>query len=247
VVAAGGDGTVSAVIDGLLGSSVPLGIVPTGTGNLLARELGVPLDIEAAVALLAGSPLRHQVDVMQIAGRTFVLNVSVGLLASVVGGTTRRDKRLWGSLAYFATAVRKTLIARPRHIRVVVDGQAQKHRAVDVTIMNGGLLARMVYPRGSEIRMDDGQLDVWVLRMRTLFDYPRYLLSVLSGQPASSLAWHSRALQRVEIHCQRTMAVQADGDLIGQTPLVVDLLRGAVTVLVPPDAPCLRHPATPPA
>ena len=233
VVAAGGDGTVSAVIDGLLEASVPLGIVPMGTGNLLARELDIPHEIEEAVAMLAGASRQQRIDVMRINDRSYVLNAGIGILAAVVGGTSRREKRIWGPLAYWGAAVRKTLGVKPRHILVVVDGQAQKHWAVDATVLNGGMLARIIYPNGPKIRLDDGHLDLWIMRMRTLLDYPRYLLSVFSGRPASSLAWHARAFRRVEIRCHHPMVVQADGDVIGTTPLTVDLLPGAVTVLVP--------------
>src|SRR5512141_539892 len=73
VVAAGGDGTVSAVSDGLVGSSVPLGIIPTGTGNLIARELGIPGDAEAAIALIAGTPHARRIDAMRMGNRSFIL------------------------------------------------------------------------------------------------------------------------------------------------------------------------------
>ena len=79
VVAAGHDGTVSAAIDGLVGSSVPLGIIPAGTGNLIARELGVPLEIEDAVALIAGAHIFRKIDAMTTGKRVYVLNASLGI------------------------------------------------------------------------------------------------------------------------------------------------------------------------
>jgi diacylglycerol kinase (ATP) len=187
VVAAGGDGTVSDVIDGLVGSSVPLGIIPTGTGNLIARELGIPTEVQEAIELIAGVHRSRYIDAMRI-----------GVVA--------------------------------------VDGVAHEYHAIEVAIMNCGILAKMLYPKGPNIRIDDGHLDVLVLGIRTLRDYPRYLFGIFTGRPGKLLSRFIEAERDISIQSNVPLAVQADGDIIGTTPIEVELLPGAVCVFVPEEA-----------
>lgn len=240
-VAAGGDGTVSDVIDGLVGSAKPLGIIPTGTGNLIARELGIPEDVDDAVAVIASAPRSRPIDAMRIGGRMFVLNASVGISASVMGSTTRKNKNRFGRIAYVGTTILKMFTLKPRYLVVTVDGRADAYRAVEVAIMNCGMLARALYPKGPEISIDDGHLDVWILGLRTIRDYPRYIRGLMHGRPVDLLARFITAERSVTIRSSVPLPVQADGDIIGTTPVELELLPGAVTVLVP------EAPATAPA
>jgi diacylglycerol kinase (ATP) len=233
VVASGGDGTVSAVMDGIAGSSVPLGIIPTGTANLIARELNIPLDADAAAALIASAPRLRMIDAMRIGDRAYVLIIGVGMSASVAGATTRRDKRRFGLVAYLGAAVRNAFSIRPRHLEVTVDGAARSYRAVEVAVANCGILAKMLFPKGPDIQVDDGHLDVWILGTNTLLDYPRYLLTILAGRPASPRMHFIRAEKSVTIRSPAPLPVQADGDIIGETPVEIDILPGAVKVFVP--------------
>ena len=232
VVAAGGDGTVSAVSDGLVGSSIPLGIIPTGTGNLIAHELNIPDEVEAAVALLAGAPRTRKIDVMRIGKRAYVLNASVGISASMIGGTTRKSKSRFGRIAYVGTALLKVLSSRPRYLVVEVDGKAHPCRAVEVAIMNCGLLGKMLYPKGPDIQIDDGYLGVWILSMKTIWDYVRYVTGVVAGWPMNREAHFLRA-ETVSIRSRVPLQVQADGDMIGTTPIDVAVLPGVLLVLSP--------------
>jgi diacylglycerol kinase (ATP) len=232
-VAAGGDGTVSAVIDGLVGSSAQLGIVPIGTGNLIARELGIPEEIEAAVALIADSPGERRIDAMRIGERVFALNVSVGVSASVIGGTTSTNKNRFGRIAYVWTTIHKIFMLRPRRLSVAVDDVEHEYRTIEVAILNGGRLTRSFQREGQEIRLDDGQLDVLIVGLNASRDYVRYFFGILAGRPAKLPAHYHRAERHVTIRSKASLPVQADGDIIGMTPLDVDFLPGAVTVLVP--------------
>jgi YegS/Rv2252/BmrU family lipid kinase len=232
-VAAGGDGTVSEVIDGLVEHSKPLGIIPTGTGNLIARELGIPDDVDESVAVIAGAPRSMKIDAMRIGRRAFVLNASVGISASVIGSTTRESKNRLGRIAYLVTTVLKMFALKPRYLVVAVDGMAHEYRAVEVAIMNCGMLAKQLYPKGPEIRIDDGHLDVWILGLKTIRDYPRYIRGLMQGRSVDLLARFIKADRSVTIRSNVPLPVQADGDMIGTTPVEVDFLLGAITVLVP--------------
>ncbi|MCX5998933.1 MAG: diacylglycerol kinase family lipid kinase [Chloroflexi bacterium] len=228
VVAAGGDGTVSAVIDG--------GIIPAGTGNLLARELNVPLGIEDAVAPIAGTHKFRKIDAMRIGKRVYVLNASLGVSASVIGGTTPKNKSRFGRTAYLGTAILKIFALRRRYLVVAVDGKALKYRAVEVAILNSGILTNVLYPKEPDIRIDDGHLDVWIVSLKTLLDYPWYLFERIAGRPAKQLSHFINSEKSVSIRSSVPLPVQADGDIIGMTPVEVEVLPGALTVLVPEKA-----------
>jgi YegS/Rv2252/BmrU family lipid kinase len=230
VVAAGGDGTVSSAFDGLYGSSIPLGIIPTGTGNLIAREFNIPTELDDAVALITGTPHSMRIDAMRIGERVYVLNAGVGISAAVIAGTTRKSKRRLGRVAYFATAI-KLFRFRPRSLEVTVDGKTRKYRAVEVAVSNCAILAKTLYPSGPDIRPDDGHIDIWILSMDTLLDYVRYLSGIIFGRRAK--AQFFIAEKSVAITSRLPLTAQADGDIIGTTPLEVEVLPGALTVLVP--------------
>ena len=233
VVAAGGDGTVSAVMDGLAGSSIPLGIIPTGTANLIARELNIPLEIGEAVALIASAPRTRMIDAMRIGSRVYVLIAGVGMSASVAGGTTRKNKTRFGLIAYLGATILQVFHFRPRHLEVAVDGDTRAYHAVEVAVANCGILAKMLFPKGPDIHVDDGHLDVWILSTKTLLDYPRYLLKIIAGRPASPRVHFIKAEKNIAIRSTVPLPVQADGDVIGTTPVEIEVLRGAVKVIVP--------------
>lgn len=233
VVAAGGDGTVSAVVDGLAGSAVPLGIIPTGTANLVARELNIPLDPHGAAELIAGAPPSRMMDAMRIGSRVYVLVAGIGISASVAGGTTRGNKRRFGLVAYLGAAILKVFEFRPRHIEVIVDGVSRKHRAVEVAILNCGILAAMLFPKRPDIHVDDGHLDVWILDTKTLLDYPRYLFRIVARRPGNPRAHFIEAERSIAVRSAAPLPVQADGDVIGTTPVDIEVIRGAVRVFVP--------------
>ncbi len=233
VVAAGGDGTVAAACDALVGGTTPLGIVPIGTGNLVAHELGIPCELGAAVALLAGTTRSRCIDAMRVQGRLFVLNVSVGISAAIMAHTTREEKKVLGPMAYVATGIWRAPGFRPRRVAVTIDGATRIVRAMDVVVMNCGILTRTIYPPGADVRLDDGHLDVLVLRVRGVLDFPRYFLNLLLRRPAAPLANYYQAHRQVVIRSLPPQEMQGDGDIIGQTPVEIDVLPGAVSVLVP--------------
>jgi diacylglycerol kinase family enzyme len=104
------------------------------------------------------------------------------------------------------------------------------------------MLAKMLYPKGPEIRIDDGRLDVFVLGIRTIREYPRFVVGILAGRPADFVSRYIGVERRVTIRSDVPLPVQADGDIIGTTPIEVELLPGAVTVLVPEEDPNVPAP-----
>lgn len=233
VVAVGGDGTVSGVAGGLVRTSIPLGVVPVGTSNALARELDIPLHFEEALQLCFGKHATKVMDAMQVGDRIFLLNISIGL-SSFTMRTAREDKRRFGRLAYIWTGLRGLLGFQPQRFRLKVDGQSHHIRASELAIVNAGILGGSPFRWGPHIRLDDGQVDISIVRVRTALDYFRLVWDVLlNRQKQDPNIGYLQAQQSIEIDSGQPLLVQGDGEIIGRTPLRVQIIPNAVHVIVP--------------
>ena len=234
VLAAGGDGTVSGVAAGVVGSEIPLAIVPIGTGNVLARELEIPMDFQRALQLATGSQDRRRIDGLQVDERIFVLNVSVGLSAVVMKNTHHAEKRRLGRAAYLWTGLKKLLGFQPHHFAVLIDGVESGWKASEVIIANSGAIGDPSLRLHSQVALDDGRIDVSILRARSLMDYLRAGWAVLRGkQRQEPDLQHLVAQGSVEVFTEADLPVQGDGDFIGFPPVRVEVLPGVVHVIVP--------------
>jgi YegS/Rv2252/BmrU family lipid kinase len=238
VVAAGGDGTVSEVAEALVHSDVPLGIIPVGTANVLARELGVPLNLEGACALLAGEHTTNSIDGMQVGDKVFFLHIGVGIDSLMIRDTDRTAKRRFGRAAYVWTALKWLLGYQPRRFTIAVDGRRLRPRAAQVLIANGGVLGMPPFRWGPHIRPDDGRIDVCVLSARSLSDYLRVAWQVLIGHRRRSpnIRYYS-AERSVIVDADRPLPIQGDGEILGETPVKVQVIPDAVALVVPPSLP----------
>ncbi|MEW4566746.1 diacylglycerol kinase family protein [Tautonia sp. JC769] len=239
VVAAGGDGTVAAVADGLIGSDVPMGILPLGTANVLARELGLPLDPDEACALLTRSRDSATLDVMRVGDRPFFTQVGVGLDSLMIRDTDTESKQRLGRIAYLWTAAKGLSGFQPRRFLLTIDDNAPRMvRASEVLVANVGTFGQPPFQWGPDIHPDDGELTVCVLRVRSLLDSIRLGINVLRGEPRRDPSTrYFKARHRVTIAMVRAsnpLPVQADGEIIGETPVEVHLQAAAVRVVVPP-------------
>ncbi len=232
-VVAGGDGTVSSTAAALAGFSIPIGIVPVGTGNILARDLGIPLDIDDAVRLLAGEHELRTIDAMRIGGTLYFLIAGVGISSFTVRDIRGSDKRRFGLLAYAGTAIRKLFEFKSTGFEVTVDGEMHRFNAAEVAVANSSGVADMVLPHVFDIHIDDGLLDVIIIAARTPFDYPRIVFNALRGHTTSPNVHFFRAKESVVIRPESPLPVQADGDLIGMSPVEVEIVPRAVKVIVP--------------
>ena len=233
-VAAGGDGTVSGVAGGLVRRGIPIGIIPVGTGNALARELGIPVSIESALALLTERHDTAHIDAIRVGDRFFVLNISVGISALTMRDTERQDKRRFGVVAYIWTGIGKLFGVQPHRFTVEVDGQTVQVHASEIAVANSGAMGDPSFRWGPYVRLDDGRLDVCIVRARTAIDYLRVTRAVLLGQQRRSPNIHCLSAGRnISIGSDQPLPVQADGELIGHTPVQMELVPGAVRVIVP--------------
>jgi len=233
VLACGGDGTVTACAEGVADSGVPLAIIPMGTGNLLARNIGLPTDLaEALEVALSGRDL--PVDAGLANGTLFVVMAGLGLDASMLADTSEPLKRRLGWLAY-AISVLRHLKDRPVRVRISADGgHAVRTRASAVIVGNVGWL-RGGLPLLPDARPDDGLLDAVVFSARGLVSWVALAAHVLTrrGRPANVTRLQFRRLQ-VDLDCEQPW--ELDGEVMGATRrLVIEAQPGGLLLRVPPD------------
>jgi YegS/Rv2252/BmrU family lipid kinase len=234
VIAAGGDGTISDVAEGLVHTDVPLGIIAVGTANVLAQELNLPLDLDGACALLAGEHAITSLDAMQVGDKIFVLQIGIGIGSLMVRDTDRAAKRRFGRAAYLWTGLKRLLGYQPQRFTLVVDGQRLRPRAAEIMIANGGILGAAPLRWGPDIRPDDGRIDVCIVSARTAIDYIKVAWHIVSGQQrrGRNIRYLS-AREQIIVSGDHPLPVQADGEIIGETPLTVQVVPSAVHVIVP--------------
>jgi YegS/Rv2252/BmrU family lipid kinase len=237
-VVVGGDGAILRVAGALADRQAALGVVPTGTGNLLAGNLGIPRDVRDAVAIiLAGH--RRSIDLgrAKIGRQVFAFSVAcgIGFDAEVMDRTDPGQKRRWGKLAYLANAISQTAgIANVDH-DITIDGERTTTQAAQVLIANFGTLSLGVRPRRA-VRPDDGLLDVIVVRasgpLGGLLAGWEALRQKDLGETPQGHVYRTQARQ-VRVKTKPRRLVEVDGSVVGRTPVSVNVLPAALTVIVP--------------
>jgi len=233
-ISAGGDGTLSSVIDGLVGTELPLVILPTGTWNALARALDIPLQVDQAIDLLFQEHQIQTIDAMQVDDNYFVLSVSAGIGALTMKEVEREDKRRLGKLADLQKALAELLEFRSYQFDVKIDGKRSRFRAAELMVTNSSILGLKAFQLDPTIRMDDGKLNVCRIYANNITDYLQLAASLLRNGEKRN--WKMRCvevLEEVEIRSREPLPVQGDGDLIGQLPITVKIRPKAIQVVTP--------------
>lgn len=234
IVASGGDGTVAGVASGLARSQVPLGIIPAGTGNMLARDLGIPLRLEASLELITGEHHLMEMDAMEVNDQLYVLNLGVGLSPEVMANAGRENKRRFGMAAYVWSTIVKLTGFQLRNFYIQVDEDVSVLRASEIMVVNSSIIGIQDIQPTIKICPDDGCLDVCIVRARTALDLGGLVVNTLLRRRNRSSRFRClQANERVVIRSDRKLPVQADGELIGETPLEVKVLPGVLRVIIP--------------
>lgn len=234
VVVAGGDGTISSVAATLVNTNVPLGILPLGTGNVLARELKIPLKPDLAAKLLSQRFSIRRLDALRVADRVYLLAVSVGLSAMTMRRTRRRHKRRFGRMAYL-WAFLLNLVGLPLHnFELEVDGKPMQLRANELMAVNVAAIGYRALRWGPNVLPDDGVLDLCFIRVRTLLHYFQVFFGILARQEKYGPRLNCTPVRKsIVIRSPEGLLVQGDGDLIGRTPIEIFLLPAALKIAVP--------------
>jgi diacylglycerol kinase family enzyme len=229
----GGDGTAMEVIGALAGSGRPVGVLPGGTGNLLARALGTPLLMRNAVrALLRGEVHRIDLGILDD-GRRFAFAAGVGIDSWMIEQTSPWLKRRIGVGAYVLAAGRAILRHRTLKVRATVDGEVIERDAASVMLTNFGAVLNDRLSLGPGIRQDDGKLDLCVFSPRGVGDALRILwrLARKDFRDDASMLFRAGAVFRVET--DPPCVAQADGELLGKTPFGARVEPLAATLIIP--------------
>ncbi len=234
VIAAGGDGTVISTVPVALERRVPLGIVPLGTFNDLAKTLGVPREVDAACAAIFAEH-RRRIDVGRVNGTYFVNEASVGLSARIARRQTPEVKQRFGFLGVISTTLQTLKETSPFRVRIGFDGQMEEFRTIQLTIANnarfGGIIER------ADASIDDGWLDLYSVEVRNWMEAFALARKVMRKDPSSGEGLRTRRSRKFEVMTRHPHHVSADGEPAGFTPATFEVLVRAVEVFVPPEGP----------
>jgi len=244
VAAVGGDGTIALVASALVNRNVPLAVLPAGSGNGLARGLGIPLDLSSALDVAINSSAIQTIDAMQVGDNYFFLNVSAGLSSLTMQNTPRRDKRKYGIFAYILWGWEQLKQFRPFLFKVTVDGTQRRYVASEVMVANTPFQIINPYTDDRSIIPDDGLLDVCVVLSRQWGEVPALAMELLTNRETRQRTLEcDRSHKEIMIESFRRLPVQGDGEVIGMTPVKVQLLPRALQVIIPsPPEPALVGP-----
>lgn len=239
VIAAGGDGTLSAVAAMLAGTESVLGVLPRGTANSFATALEIPASIEAAIETLQSGEV-VTVDTARANGEPMILHAALGFHAAVIGATSTEAKSRWGVLAYLATAVEKMAQADVFRVQIETDTLNFECRASNVMV---AALAspRTVLAQGPSLLLpDDGTLDVTIVVAEGVADALATGLHLYTtaaqGKPATRDNVGYFACRRLKISAEPAQPRLIDGEEAGEGPLEVECVPGSLRVIVPRDA-----------
>jgi YegS/Rv2252/BmrU family lipid kinase len=231
VVIGGGDGTLNAAAEALVETGLPLGILPLGTANDLARTLGIPPGLADAGRVIALGRTQR-IDLGRVNGKHFFNVASLGLSVQVARRLDGAVKRRWGVLGYPLTLWRTLQARRAFRARIRCDDARLRVRAMQISVGNG-----RHYGGGMTIAadaaIDDGALDLVSVA-------PQGPWRLIGNLPALRWGWHERAdrvrhrrCREIEIRTDRPVAINTDGEVTTQTPAEITVVPRAIAVFVP--------------
>ena len=230
IVAAGGDGTINEIVNGIAGNNVSLGLLPLGTMNVFATELGLPAnDLPLCWEIIQANRTRR-IDLPSANGKHFVQLAGVGLDAQVVKETSRAFKHSFGPLSYLISAA-QIASRQPPRLRIESENAITEEGSF-VLVGNGRLYGGRL-PFFKQAVIDDGLLDVLVFKRLSYVDIIRYLQNVIFTPQITSPEVEYFQTRRVRVSSEENVPVEIDGELIGNCPVEFQIQAGGLRVLAP--------------
>jgi diacylglycerol kinase (ATP) len=231
VIVGGGDGTVNAAIEGLLETNLPLGVLPLGTANNLARSLKIPARLLDACRVIAQGKLQS-VDLGWVNGEYFFNVAGMGLSAQINRQVPKGLKRRWGVIAYGLTALR-LIQQQPRfRAKIRCNDQVLSVETFQITICNG-----RYYGSGLTVApdaaIDDSRLDLCSLEVKHWWQAFSLLPALSRGKISEGLGIRILHGQTIEIHTEPPQLIDTDGEIVTQTPATFRVIPQAIRVLAP--------------
>lgn len=227
----GGDGTLNAAVDGLVDANLPLGIIPLGTANDLARTLEIPNSLPEACQIIAQGHVR-QIDLGWVNGKHFFNVASVGLSVQITQRLTKQAKRRWGVLAYAITALQAIWQSRPFRAEIRLQGKSIPVRTVQIAVGNG-----RYYGGGMTVvhdaTIDDQRLDLYSLEIKHWWQTVTVLPAIWRGRYTTWSGVRTLHGQEIEVYTHRPRPINTDGEITAHTPAQFRVVPQALAVLVP--------------
>lgn len=233
VAAYGGDGTVMEAAMALRETQTPLAILPGGTANLMAVEMGIPRDLAKAAEIACSETSQvRQVDMGRLgADKYFILRVGIGFAARKVAYADRQLKDRFGILAYSIAALKALKDTNKAHYRLVLDGEQVEVEGLTCLVDNAGNVGVSGISPVRGISVSDGLLDVIIARSTAFIKLITEGSTLSDHKPDADLFYHWQA-REVTIETTPAQPVQVDGEMAGETPVTVRVVPNAVRVLV---------------
>jgi diacylglycerol kinase (ATP) len=236
VLVHGGDGTVMEVARGVMHTGTPMAILPGGTANVMAHELGIPVNLVEAAALAVNPEATvRTVDMGQVGDYSFLLRAGMGFEAAMVEGADRELKDRLGLLAYALSALQELANPEIARYRLILDGQEVETEGLACIIANSGNVGASGLFLAPGISVSDGLLDVIIVTRSDLPSLVALAASVVGGAERVQGLQHWQ-VKEVKISSEPSQTVQLDGEILASTPIEARVVPGAVQVIVPPDA-----------
>jgi YegS/Rv2252/BmrU family lipid kinase len=236
IIASGGDGTLSATAEALVGTNIPLGVISRGTANAFASALGIPDTIEAACETILGG-MTKVVDAAMCNGKPMVLLAGIGFEAEVVEKADRESKNRLGMMAYIVAGVQQLREFETFEVTIETDEKVVTVTAAAVTIANAAPPTSILAQGPAGIIYDDGLLDLTVVAPQTragaVASAYHLLQTALRGDAAERDDIGYLRAQRIKITTDPPQKVVLDGEVIGTMPIEVECVPGGLTILVP--------------
>ena len=239
IIASGGDGTVSAVAGAIIGTNIPLGIIPRGTANAFAMVLGITSQItpirKACEIILAGKT--RIVDAASCNGKPLILLAGVGFEAETIAQVDREAKSRWGSLAYLVAGWQQLDQQQLFEAKITLNDKTQTFQAAAITIANAAPLTSILAQGKGEVIIDDGLLDITIATAETKLQTVISMLGMLEAalirdNTELENVVHFRTNQ-ISLTASPPQKVVLDGEIIGTTPLEIVSIPKGLTVFAP--------------
>ncbi|HZW13979.1 MAG TPA: lipid kinase [Noviherbaspirillum sp.] len=231
VIIGGGDGSMNAAAPALVETRLPLGVLPMGTANDLARTLCIPTDIEKACDVITGGVL-HRIDLGRVNGHYFFNVAHIGLGVQVAHQMSPDAKQRWGVLSYARGLAKAFSSFRPFHADIVCDGRRRRVRSIQIAVGNG-----RHYGGGmtvsSDASIDDHRFFLYSIEPLDAWELLRFGPAFRAGRFEPHHPVDIDHGRHVTVTTRKTMTVSADGEVLTRTPAWFDMVAGAISVYVP--------------
>ena len=236
VAVSGGDGTVRDAADGIMksGARIPLAQIPTGTTNFVARAMLIPMGVRGALDVIdKGKPMPFDIGYLPEHDRHFVFVAGAGYDATLIHETPPDLKKKIGFFAFVATGVRHAKTVQPVRMELEIDGEVKHLRAHTVMAVNIGTIANLGFAFAPDVDPHDGRMNVEILSTRSLWGALVIVVKILTKRYHGYAALKHEKARRIRVTSDPPFPVEIDGDPLGTTPFVAEIIPDGMTYLVP--------------